>query len=148
MQVKPQYAFGAEGREGVPPNTAIEVTMKLLKIKTVKFVDPEHSGTVVKTILEDGQKYQTPNEDAKVTLSYTACLQDGTQFDKVSPRRVLLSAETPLTHPSTNSRHARKKTALAGAHNAAGRLKRPAYSVSRGSKAQAAGAAIRRLFAT
>ena len=55
----------------------------MIQVKVVKFVDPDHTGTVKKVILNEGRNYQTPGDGASVTVSWTATLEDGTQFDKV-----------------------------------------------------------------
>lgn len=78
----PKYAFGKEGRDGVPPNSLIEVRLELVHVTVVKNVDPKKNGAVVKMISQEGRNYQTPNDEATVTVSWTAHLEDGTEFDK------------------------------------------------------------------
>ena len=100
VQAGPRWAFGDEGREGVPAGATVELTIELLRVKTVKSIDPDHTGAVSKTILVDGAAYHTPNDYAAVTVSWTAALADGTQFDEVIARSATrsLRPDTALPH--------------------------------------------------
>ena len=61
----------------------MELMIELQLVKTVKDIDPDHLGEVVKTILKDGAAYQTPNDSGEVTVSWIGMLANGTEFDKV-----------------------------------------------------------------
>lgn len=93
LTVAPRYAFGDAGREGCPPGATIEVHLKLVAVKTVKTIDPDHTGAITKTILQDGKAYSQPNDEATVTVSWTGKLADGTVFDKVERAQYVTSNE-------------------------------------------------------
>jgi len=78
----------------VPPESALEIEIELLKVKAVKTVDPDHLGLITKVIEKDGAAYNTPNDYADVVVSWEGFLADGTQFDQVrsnSARTVTLT---------------------------------------------------------
>jgi FKBP-type peptidyl-prolyl cis-trans isomerase len=83
LQAAPKYAFGDKGREGCPSGSAVELELELQQVKTVKAIDPDHKGHVMKTILKDGAAYHTPNDMSEICVSWTGKLTDGTVFDKV-----------------------------------------------------------------
>ncbi|GJZ03254.1 NB-ARC domains-containing protein [Tanacetum coccineum] len=77
LTVKPQYAFGENGREPasgndcvVPPNATIQITLELVSWKIVSEVTTDNK--VSKKILNDGEGYDRPNDGAVV--------QAGTMF--------------------------------------------------------------------
>lgn len=79
LVLSPEYGYGAEGAERVPPGSALEVEVTLDAIHEVTEVAPG----VTKKILEDSTEWRTANEGAKVTIRYKATLGDGTVFDEV-----------------------------------------------------------------
>jgi hypothetical protein len=85
VQARPKWAFGDKGCKGCPPGSSVTITLSLNAVKAVKFVDPDHTGDIVKTILRDGAGYHTPNNFASSTVSWTGTLQNGTKFDEVWP---------------------------------------------------------------
>jgi hypothetical protein len=97
VQAKSKWAFGVEGRDGCPPDSDVDLTLKLLQVKAVKMIDPDHKGSIVKTILKDGAAYHSPNDFAAVTVSWTGFLHDGTQFDQV-PRHFSLCCLNACVH--------------------------------------------------
>ncbi|XP_024983028.1 peptidyl-prolyl cis-trans isomerase FKBP62-like [Cynara cardunculus var. scolymus] len=85
LTVKPQYAFGEKGREPaggdecvVPPNTTLQITLKLVSWKTVSEVTTDRR--VRKKILKEGEGYDHPNDGAIVQVKLVGKLQDGTVF--------------------------------------------------------------------
>lgn len=86
LTVKPQYAFGENGRpasggEGaVPPNANLEITLELVSWKTVTDVTKDKK--VLKKVLKEGEGYERPNEGAVVQVKLTGKLHDGTVFVK------------------------------------------------------------------
>jgi hypothetical protein len=90
VQAHAKWAFGDKGCEGCPPDSRVTITLSLEAVKSVKFIDPDHKGEIVKTILHNGAAYHTPNNYAAVTVSWTATLQDGTKFDEVCVYKSLL----------------------------------------------------------
>lgn len=67
----------------MPPASALEIEIELLKVKAVKTVDPDHLGLITKVIEKDGAAYNTPNDYAEVVVSWEGFLADGKQFDQV-----------------------------------------------------------------
>ncbi|ESW32922.1 hypothetical protein PHAVU_001G029000 [Phaseolus vulgaris] len=84
--VQPQYAFGETGREAgsrlcsIPPNSVLHVNIELVSFKSV--INVTGDSKVLKKILKEGEGAFTANEGAKVTVSFTAMLEDGTVFEK------------------------------------------------------------------
>ncbi|XP_071690227.1 peptidyl-prolyl cis-trans isomerase FKBP65-like isoform X2 [Rutidosis leptorrhynchoides] len=79
LTVKPQYAFGENGRDPasgnecvVLPNTIVQITLELVSWKTISEVTADNK--VIKKILNEGEGYDRPNDGAIV--------QDGTVFVK------------------------------------------------------------------
>ncbi|XP_043719358.1 peptidyl-prolyl cis-trans isomerase FKBP62-like isoform X2 [Telopea speciosissima] len=86
LTVKPQYAFGENGRlafgeEGaVPPNANLQITLELVTWKTVTEVTDDKK--VLKKILKEGEGYERPNDGTIVKVKLIGKLQDGTVFLK------------------------------------------------------------------
>lgn len=86
--VQPKYAFGEKGRDAiatygfpaVPPNSVLNIELKLVSFKSVS--DVTGDSKVFKKILKEGEGAHVANEGAVVTISYTARLEDGTIFEK------------------------------------------------------------------
>ncbi|GAV56604.1 FKBP_C domain-containing protein/TPR_1 domain-containing protein/TPR_11 domain-containing protein [Cephalotus follicularis] len=84
--VQPQYAFGGEewgannGIHTVPLNSVLNIDLELVSFKPV--VDVTGDSKVLKKILKEGEGAFVANEDAAVTIRYTARLEDGTIFEK------------------------------------------------------------------
>ncbi|GJR78662.1 FKBP-type peptidyl-prolyl cis-trans isomerase domain-containing protein [Tanacetum coccineum] len=85
LTVKPQYAFGENGREPasgndcvVPPNATIQITLELVSWKIVSEVTTDNK--VSKKILNEGEGYDRPNDGAVVQVKLIGKLQDGTVF--------------------------------------------------------------------
>ncbi|KAK7316731.1 hypothetical protein RJT34_00405 [Clitoria ternatea] len=70
LNVKPQYAFGKNGRaasgdEGaVPPNASLQIDLELVSWKTV--FDMMKDRKVLKKTLKEGEGYERPNDGAVV----------------------------------------------------------------------------------
>ncbi|KAH7573362.1 hypothetical protein ACOSP7_006991 [Xanthoceras sorbifolium] len=86
LTVKPQYAFGENGRaalgdEGaVPPNATLQITLELVSWKTVSDITKDKK--VLKKIVKEGEGYERPNDGALVQVKLIGKLQDGTVFVK------------------------------------------------------------------
>ncbi|KAK7319011.1 hypothetical protein RJT34_03720 [Clitoria ternatea] len=86
LNVKPQYAFGENGRaasgdEGaVPPNASLQIDLELVSWKTVS--DMTKDRKVLKKTLKEGEGYERPNDGAVVQVKLIGKLQDGTVFLK------------------------------------------------------------------
>ncbi|XP_027332737.1 70 kDa peptidyl-prolyl isomerase-like isoform X2 [Abrus precatorius] len=84
--VQPQYAYGEKGREAgsglhsIPPNSVLHINIELVSFKPV--INVTGDSMVLKKILKEGEGAFTANEGAKVTVSFTAMLEDGTVFEK------------------------------------------------------------------
>ncbi|XP_017429275.1 peptidyl-prolyl cis-trans isomerase FKBP62 isoform X5 [Vigna angularis] len=84
--VQPQYAFGETGRDSgtglcrIPPNSVLHANIELVSFKPV--INVTGDSKVLKKILKEGEGAFTANEDAHVTVSFTAMLEDGTVFEK------------------------------------------------------------------
>lgn len=86
LTVKPQYAFGENGRPAtgdecaVPPNAILHITLELVSWKTVSEVTNDKK--VVKKTLKEGEGYERPNDGAVAMVKLIGKLQDGTIFLK------------------------------------------------------------------
>ncbi|XP_028759704.1 70 kDa peptidyl-prolyl isomerase isoform X2 [Neltuma alba] len=86
LTVKPQYAFGENGRpasgdEGaVPPNSSVQINLELLSWKTVTDITKDKK--VLKKTLKEGEKYERPNDGSVVRVRLIGKLQNGTVFTK------------------------------------------------------------------
>ncbi|KAK6255273.1 hypothetical protein SCA6_016578 [Theobroma cacao] len=86
LTVKPQYAFGEDGRpavanEGaVPPNATLHITLELVSWKNVSDVTKDRK--VMKKILKEGEGYDRPNDGTVVHVKLIGKLQDGKIFVK------------------------------------------------------------------
>ncbi|XP_040935267.1 peptidyl-prolyl cis-trans isomerase FKBP62 isoform X1 [Gossypium hirsutum] len=84
--VKPQYAFGEDGRpalgsEGaVPPNATLHVTLELVSWKSVS--DVTKNKKVLKKILKEGEGYERPDDGTIVQVKFIGKLEDGKIFVK------------------------------------------------------------------
>ncbi|XVF84525.1 hypothetical protein PTKIN_Ptkin17bG0044000 [Pterospermum kingtungense] len=84
--VKPQYAFGEDGRPAVggecavPPNATLQITLELVSWKSVSDVSKDKK--VIKKILKEGEGYERPDDGAVVQVKLIGKLQDGTIFVK------------------------------------------------------------------
>ena len=67
-----------EGCPGITANEELHLSLTLVKICEVQQVT---AGVVKKTVTEGGG-YEKPNDGSKVSVRYTATLQDGTVFDR------------------------------------------------------------------
>ncbi|XVF28972.1 hypothetical protein REPUB_Repub15cG0079500 [Reevesia pubescens] len=86
LTVKPEYAFGEDGRpavgsEGsVPPNATLHITLELVSWKSVSDVTKDKK--VLKKILKEGEGYDRPNDGTVVQVKLIGKLQDGKIFVK------------------------------------------------------------------
>ncbi|KAF6144312.1 hypothetical protein GIB67_024539 [Kingdonia uniflora] len=86
LTVKPEYGFGAKGREAfgsessIPPNAALLIDLELISWKTVSEVTDDKK--VLKKILKEGEGYERPNEGTVAKVKLTGKLHDGTIFLK------------------------------------------------------------------
>eukprot|EP01018_Ginkgo_biloba_P039856 Gb_32210 [translate_table: standard] len=86
LTVKPQYAFGEQGRDAqeglaaVPSNANVIISLELVSFKSVVEVTADKK--VIKKIIKPGDGYEKPSDGTVVRLRYTAKLQDGTVFEK------------------------------------------------------------------
>jgi hypothetical protein len=69
---------GVEGCPGIAADEELHMSLTLVKICEVQQV----TVGVVKKTLTEGGGYEKPNDGSKVSLRYTAMLQDGTVFDR------------------------------------------------------------------
>ncbi|KAK8560735.1 hypothetical protein V6N13_026171 [Hibiscus sabdariffa] len=86
LTVKPQYAFGEDGRPAaggecaVPPNATLCLTLELVSWKSVSDVMKDKE--VLKKILKEGEGYERPDDGTVVQVKLIGKLPDGTVFVK------------------------------------------------------------------
>lgn len=56
----PDFGYGAEGRDGVPPDSVIQYEMELLSWITV--VDISKDGGIIKKIMKKGERNEWPSD--------------------------------------------------------------------------------------
>ncbi|WOL14423.1 hypothetical protein Cni_G23203 [Canna indica] len=84
LTVKPQYAFGENGRQAsnnegaVPPNATLKIDLELMSWKTVTEIGEDKK--IIKKILKEGEGYERPNDGAVVKVKLIGKLIDGTVF--------------------------------------------------------------------
>ncbi|XVE55731.1 hypothetical protein DITRI_Ditri03aG0181800 [Diplodiscus trichospermus] len=72
----PDFGYGAEGRDGVPPDSVIQFELELLSWITV--VDICKDGGIIKKIIEKGDMNERPSDLDEVLVNYQLALVDGT----------------------------------------------------------------------
>ncbi|CAL9122294.1 unnamed protein product [Musa textilis] len=86
LTVKPQYAFGEDGRQAsgdegaAPPNATLHIDLELVSWKTVTEIGNDKK--IIKKILKEGEGYERPNDGAVVKVKLIGKLDDGTVFVK------------------------------------------------------------------
>ncbi|GMI71837.1 hypothetical protein like AT5G48570 [Hibiscus trionum] len=86
LTVKPQYAFGEDGRPAVggecavPPNATLRITLDLVSWRSVSDVTKDKK--VLKKILKEGEGYERPNDGTLVQVKLIGKLPNGTVFIK------------------------------------------------------------------
>lgn len=86
LTVKPQYAFGENGRPqigdeaAVAPNATLQINLELISWKTVS--DVTNDKKVIKKILKEGEGYDRPDDGTIVKVKLIGKLVDGTVFEK------------------------------------------------------------------
>ena len=77
---RPTDAFGAEGRDGIPPNSTVLVSLTLNEIHKVEQPVP---GVVTKVMSrKEPRAYATPSPGSQVKLVGKGMLTDGTVFQE------------------------------------------------------------------
>lgn len=80
--LSPEYAFGDEGCEGIPPGSTIVLHLTLKAVHKVEVLGP---GLSLKTLeMAKPRKYSTPNQGSTVKLVGRGLLPDGTVFQEWS----------------------------------------------------------------
>ncbi|XP_022768625.1 70 kDa peptidyl-prolyl isomerase-like [Durio zibethinus] len=79
----PDFGYGAEGREGVPPDSIIQFEIELHSWITVVYICKD--GGIIKKIMEKGESNERPSDLDEVLVKYQAALVDGTIVAK-TPR--------------------------------------------------------------
>ncbi|KAK6277642.1 hypothetical protein POUND7_017965 [Theobroma cacao] len=72
----PDFGYGAEGLDGVPPDSVIQYEMELLSWITV--VDISKDGGIIKKIMKKGERNEWPSDLDEVLVKYQMALVDGT----------------------------------------------------------------------
>ncbi|OMO89984.1 hypothetical protein CCACVL1_07552 [Corchorus capsularis] len=81
LTVKPEYAFGENGKAAVGSEGAVlHITLELVSWKSVSDVTKDKK--VMKKILKEGEGYERPNDGAVVQVKLIGKLEDGTIFVK------------------------------------------------------------------
>ncbi|OMO50931.1 hypothetical protein CCACVL1_30112 [Corchorus capsularis] len=76
----PDFGYGAEGRDGVPPDSVIQFEVELISWITV--VDICRDGGIIKKIMEKGERNERPCDLDEVLVKYEMTLVDGTRVAK------------------------------------------------------------------
>ncbi|GMI91081.1 rotamase FKBP 1, FK506 BINDING PROTEIN 62 [Hibiscus trionum] len=76
LTLPPDFGYGAEGRDGVPPDSIIQFEVELLSWITV--VDICKDGGIIKKIMEKGERDERPSDLDEVLVKYQVALVDGT----------------------------------------------------------------------
>lgn len=72
----PDFGYGAEGRDGVPPDSIVQFDVELLSWITV--VDICKDGGIIKKIMEKGERNERPSDLDEVLVKYQVTLAGGT----------------------------------------------------------------------
>jgi len=71
VTLKPEYAYGDSGSgEKIPPNSVLIFEMELMSFQNEKDLTKNKDRGVLKILLQEGEKYQTPNYESIVVVSY------------------------------------------------------------------------------
>ncbi|KAH1096136.1 hypothetical protein J1N35_013057 [Gossypium stocksii] len=86
LTVKPQYAFGEDGRSAVgsegavPPNATLHIALELVSWKSVAHITKDKK--ILKKILKEGEGYDCPYNGTMVQVKLIGKLEDGMIFVK------------------------------------------------------------------
>ncbi|KAG8499890.1 hypothetical protein CXB51_006338 [Gossypium anomalum] len=86
LTVKPQYAFGEDGRSAVdsegavPPNATLHIALELVSWKSVARITKDKK--ILKKILNEGEGYDRPYNGTMVQVKLIGKLEDGMIFVK------------------------------------------------------------------
>ncbi|PPS04114.1 hypothetical protein GOBAR_AA16562 [Gossypium barbadense] len=86
LTVKPQYAFGEDGRSAVdsegavPPNATLHIALELVSWKSVAHITKDKK--ILKKILKEGEGYLRPYNGTMVQVKLIGKLEDGMIFVK------------------------------------------------------------------
>ncbi|MBA0647457.1 hypothetical protein Goklo_015334 [Gossypium klotzschianum] len=86
LTVKPQYAFGEDGRSAVdsegavPPNATLHIALELVSWKSVAHITKDEK--ILKKILKEGEGYDRPYNGTMVQVKLIGKLEDGMIFVK------------------------------------------------------------------
>ncbi|CAE6968872.1 FKBP65 [Symbiodinium natans] len=91
FKVAPEFAYGPEGSEKVPPNSAVTYEIELVSWRAR--LDLFSDGTVIKTVVQEGSGWKMARMKDEVCLSLKVERSDGTTFYQVDSFEYVLGSD-------------------------------------------------------
>jgi len=92
--IRSDYGYGDAGSPPkIPAKATLVFEVELLSWSSEKDITAERNGGIMKTLLEEGEGYESPKDDEKVRVKIQGSLDDGTTFIQHEGLEVVLGEE-------------------------------------------------------